>query len=192
LALVDSQVEASLKSLGRLLEGKMKQTIVTTVLFSLLVLQAFAETAQAQTAASANETESVAALRREFAAELRKLRLELVQQCLEFQQWKIRQLERDLEQVNSEQQRLVLEENSLRQEIAELAKQLSNMPNSEPEQTSGLEAVKTQLNERELPRLQAARPAVEQRVFELTEQLRREETRQRDLQQQAKRLQTEQ
>ena len=33
LAFVDSQVEASLKSLGRLLEGKMKQTIATTVLY---------------------------------------------------------------------------------------------------------------------------------------------------------------
>jgi hypothetical protein len=47
LALIDSQGEASLKSLGRLLEGKMKQTIVTTVVFSLLVFQGFAETAQA-------------------------------------------------------------------------------------------------------------------------------------------------
>jgi hypothetical protein len=32
LAFVDSQVEASLKSLGHLLEGKMKQTTATTVL----------------------------------------------------------------------------------------------------------------------------------------------------------------
>jgi hypothetical protein len=92
LAIIDSQGEASLKSLGDLLEGKMKQTIVKTVLFGLLVIQATAETAQAQTAASANETEGMAALRREFTAELRKLRLELVQQCLEFQQWKIEQV----------------------------------------------------------------------------------------------------
>jgi chromosome segregation ATPase len=168
----------------------MKQTIATTVLFGLLVLQAFVKTTQAQTAAPANETECVAALRQELAAELRKLRLELAEQSMEFQQWKIKQLERDLEQVNSEQQRLLLEENSLQQEIAELAKQPDNLP-SEPGQTSGLELVKTQLNEHELPRLRTARSKLDQRIFELTEQLRREEARQRDLQQQAKRLQTE-
>jgi hypothetical protein len=52
---IDSQVEASLRSLGHLLEGKMKQTKATTVLLRLLVLQAFAETAQALTAAPAVE-----------------------------------------------------------------------------------------------------------------------------------------
>jgi hypothetical protein len=37
----------------------------------------------------------MAALRREFAAELRRLRLGLVEQCLEFQQWKIKQVKKN-------------------------------------------------------------------------------------------------
>ena len=154
-------------------------------------LAAFARAAQAQTVTPANESEIVSELRRQSTSELRKLRLDLVQQGLEFQQWKIKQIERDLQQANAEQLRLVQEENSLQQDSAELAKQLNNS-NSEPAQTSEPEAMKTDLNERELLRLRTARSAVEQRVFELTEQLRREEIRQRDLQQQAKRLQTEQ
>jgi peptidoglycan hydrolase CwlO-like protein len=169
---------------------KMNQIITTTILLSLLTLAAFARAAQAQTITPASETESVSELRRQFTSELRKLRLDLVQQGLEFQQWKIKQLERDLQQASAEQQRLLQEENSLQQEFTELTKQLNNS-NSEPAQTGETEAMKTDLNERELARLRALRPSVEQRAFELTEQLRREETRQRDLQQQAKRLQTE-
>lgn len=170
----------------------MKQTIATTSLFCLLALGASAQSPQEQIAAPIYQTESLETLRRQFAADLRKLRLELLQQSLEFQQWKIKQLERDLQQATSEQQRLLHQESSLLQELAELTKELGNSTTIKPGQTSELEAMKIELNEHELPRLRAAQPAIDQRVSELTEQLRLEETRQRYLQQQATHLKTEQ
>jgi hypothetical protein len=62
----------------------MKQTIIMTILLSLLTLGAFAQAAEAQTATPADDT-GVAERRRQSTSELRKLRLELVQQGLEFQ-----------------------------------------------------------------------------------------------------------
>jgi hypothetical protein len=168
----------------------MKQTIDTMILFCLLALGAFAQVTHAQTVA--NESENITALRRQFESELRKLRLELLQQSLEFQQWKIKQLERDAQQAALEQQRLLHEENSLQQALAELLQQLSNLPTAGSGQTGELEAMKVELNDRELPRLRAMRPAIDQRVSELTDALRREEIRQRDLQKQANRLKSEQ
>jgi len=159
------------------------------ILFCLLALGAFAQTPHAQTVA--NESENVTALRRQFESELRKLRLELLQQGLEFQQWKIKQLERDAQQAALEQQRLLHEENSLQQELAELSRQLDDSPNAGSAQTSELEAMKTELNDQELPRLRARRPAIDQRVSELNDELRREEIRLRDLQKQANRLKSE-
>jgi hypothetical protein len=60
--------------------GNMKLTINTMILFCLLALGAFAQTSHAQTVA--NESENITALRRQFESELRKLRLELLQQSL--------------------------------------------------------------------------------------------------------------
>ena len=168
----------------------MKQTVNTMVLFCLLALGAYAQTPQAQSVA--NESENITALRRQFESELRKLRLELLQQSLEFQQWKIKQLERESQQAALEQQRLMHEENSLQQALGELTQQMNNLPPSASGQTGELEAMKTELNDQELPRLRAKRPAIDQRVSELTDALRREEIRQRDLQKQANRLKSEQ
>ncbi len=168
----------------------MKPIFNTMILFCLLSLGAFAQTARAQTVV--NESENITALRRQFESELRKLRLELLQQSLEFQQWKIKQLERDAHQAGLEQQRILHEENSLQQELTELSQQLNSSPGAGSGQTGELEAMKKELNDQELPRLRAMRPAIDQRVSELTDALRREEIRQRDLQKQADRLKSEQ
>jgi len=162
----------------------------TMILFCLLALGAFEQTLHAQ--AVAKEPENITALRRQFESELRKLRLELLQQSLEFQEWKIRRLEGEAQQAALEQQRLMREENSLQQALSELTQQMNTLPPSASGQTSELEAMKTELNDQELPRLRAKRPAIDQRVSELTDALRREEIRQRDLQKQANRLKSEQ
>jgi hypothetical protein len=126
--------------------------------------------------------EPVAPDLRQLTAEVHKLRAELIQQQLEFQEWKLNQLARDLQQLRAEQQRWVDEERSLEQELAALDGAAAP---TAPEAVSEAQALRT-ANDARTQRLRAR----QERLAELTAQWQQEETRRQQLAQQAQRLKT--
>ena len=132
---------------------------------------AFTLGAQAQTPAS--EAAQQAALNRQLLVEIRSLKRELLQQAVEFQQWKLDQINRELQKAQTEQQRLAYEGQLLQQEINELTVASDGQ--------SEIETLRTELTgERTQSFLNRQQPIVE-RVSILAEQSQKEEKRLRQL-----------
>lgn len=149
----------------------MKRIIIGLIAFCFFTLAIAAGTASAQTPGVQAETQ--AALNRQLLAEIKQLHLDLLRQRLEFQQWKLRQIERELQTAQAEQQRLAEEELAMQQVLADL----SNAPNGLAE----IEYLKKELTGSRTEKLRAGQQPVNLRVAELTEQLSREETQLRQL-----------
>lgn len=108
---------------------------------------------------------------RQLIAEIQQLRLELLRQCIEFQQWKLNQIERELHLAQSEQQRLISEERQTQQELNEVSVPI----------TGEGELLKAALTGDHRQKRLAHLQSVDQQVDELSERLRQEEGRLRQL-----------
>lgn len=122
------------------------------------------------TAAAGECTSPAAVVNQPFFRELLEVRLELYRQGLELQDWKLRQLDNEMEQARAEQGRLEREEQALRDEVAS--------PEGEEGEVGSRRAETTGV---ELPRLRQSRQANAQRITELTSQSSRERARQKTL-----------
>ena len=160
----------------------MKRTICTLLAFALLILLLLSASAVAQTAPTAADQ---AALLKQMTAEIKQLRAELIRQASEFQTWKLKQLERELLTVQSEQQYLRELENRLQQQLATL---VSHEPSANAEQTTELEIVRAAHIEDGLKPLQLKQQPLARREAELSEEISREKMRLQELQQKAEKL----
>ena len=104
--------------------------------------------------------------------EILQLRMELHRQGVEFQDWKIRHIENELQQAGAEARRLSEEERALIDEL--------NAPEGEPGESGSR---KEEITGSELPRLRELRSAQEQRVSQLSGWLAREQQRRQALEQ---------
>jgi chromosome segregation ATPase len=143
----------------------MKRTILL-----LACLCAFAISAIAQS--PGGETQPPNELTRQLLLEVKNLRLELLQQRVEFQQWKLNQIERELQLARAEQERLD-------EEGREIARELAAIPGSADEQKEG-ESLRAEAGG-QLRKLQSRQAPIRERVAELSAQHNREETRMRQL-----------
>ena len=107
-------------------------------------------------------------------------RRELLQQAIEFQQWKLQQISRELQQVQAEQQRLANEEQMMQLETAEIS--------AASDSQSELEMHKGELAGERSQRLRRRQLPVNERLSELMGQSLKEEKR---LQQLTEQLKTE-
>jgi hypothetical protein len=163
----------------------MKRSICTLMALGLLALLLMSATAAAQTALAAD---AQAPLLKQLAAELKQLRLEIIKQASEFQDWKLKQLERELLTTQNEQQRLRELESSLQQQLAGLTQPASHDPSSGAEQITELEIVKTTRTEDGLKPIQLKQQPLAEREAELREEISREKMRLQELQQKAEKL----
>lgn len=99
-------------------------------------------------------------------SEVRQLRRELVQQRIEFQQWKIEQLETALKEVKEQRETLEAEERAVQQALTDT----SAMDGDETA------TFRTELIETTLKKLRAQQAAEQQRESELQQKLAREQT----------------
>ncbi|MFN0110594.1 MAG: hypothetical protein ACKVZH_17190 [Blastocatellia bacterium] len=141
------------------------------IIFAFAIWLALTLGAQAQTPTS--ETQQQAAINRQLLTEIKSLRRELLQQAVEFQQWKLDQITRDLQQAQTEQQRLFHEEQLVQQEINELA--------AASDGQSELETLRSELSGERTQKLRIRQQPLAERVNTLTEQVQKEEKRLRQL-----------
>lgn len=164
----------------------MKRSVIAIIAFYLLTFVAGTAQAQkpdaanpARTASTSNtDAEKQAELNRQLISEIKQLRLDLLQQRIEFQQWKLRQIERELQAAQAEQQGLAMEERAMQHVLAELGN-ASNAPGE-------IEYLKNEMTGSRTEKLRARQQPVNQCVAELTVQLSREETQLRQLIEQMK------
>lgn len=132
---------------------------------------ALASAAAAQTQVS--ETPQQAAVNRQLLTEIKTLRRELLQQSIEFQQWKLEQINRALQQAQTEQQRIFHEGQWLQQEINELS--------AASDGKNEVEAIRNELTGERMQKQRARQQTLDERVTMLTEQAQQEEKRLRQL-----------
>ncbi|HEX4947532.1 MAG TPA: hypothetical protein VFZ34_12760 [Blastocatellia bacterium] len=147
----------------------MKQPFILLVMFCVVV--AVSATAQPV------KPDALTALQ----TEVRQLRRELVQQRIEFQQWKIEQLETALRAAKDERNTLESEERAVHQAL------------TEPGSAEGDEATnfRAELTENTLRKLQTRQAAAQQRETELQEKLTREQTILQSLEKRLRQVKTE-
>jgi hypothetical protein len=150
----------------------MKRLIITAITVGIFGLGTLASQAQAQT--SNPSAENQAALLNKISAELQQLRLEVIQQAIEFQNWKIKRLEREIPSIQSERQRLVAQEEAISQLIAELEKNEGIEKALQEGKITDLEALKATIPDDELKELSNRRSLITQREIELTDRLEQE------------------
>jgi GTPase involved in cell partitioning and DNA repair len=129
----------------------------------------------ATTTAQTTDVDKLTALQ----TEVRKLRVELLQQRIEFQQWKIAQLESDLKRVREEREKAEAEERAVQQAIAE----------ARTDEQEEIVSPKTELIETSLKQAQARQAAGQQHEMELQEKLAREQSVLQQLAARAKQMQ---
>lgn len=144
----------------------MRRQFILPVIFCLLA----AVSAVAQTA----PPDQLTALQ----TEVRQLRRELIQQRLEFQQWKIEQLEAALKEAQEEREKLEAEERAVHQALTEGS-------GTDGDETASFRA---ELIATTLKKLQARQVSGQQRESELQQKLAREQTVWRELTKRAKQM----
>ncbi len=167
----------------------MRRSILIAIVIGFLGFLVAAVPARAQTAiftqgrveADLSVTEALddgatdfTTLLAQLTVEVRKLRLDLLEQRLENQELKIAQLKRELEQVRVEQQEVQEKEQGLRQGIADLEKQLTESTLSATDREQ-LEAAKAGLVGNTLPRVRTEQQRIAEREAEVRERLERAE-----------------
>jgi hypothetical protein len=163
----------------------MKRNICTLLALVLLALLLLSAAAAAQNAPAADDQ---AAQLKQMAAELKQLRLEIVEQASEFQAWKLKQLERELLTIQSEQQRLRELEGNLQQRLVALAQHANHDSSSGAEPPGELAIVKATHAEDGLKPIQLKQQPLAEREAELKEEIGREKVRLQELQQKAEKL----
>jgi len=111
-------------------------------------------------------------------SEIRQLRLELIQQRMEFQQWKIAQLEAVLKVAKEEREAMEAEERAIHQSLTEVT-------TSEGDESARF---RTELTETSLRKLQIRQTASQQREADLQQKLAQEQTILQELSERARRL----
>ena len=129
-----------------------------------------------------SETTDVAALRQQLTTEVRSLRTDLLRQGIDFQEWKIKQLTRELQRLKTERERWEETEMSLRRQIANVEQNLATGASDEQE------GMKAELNGTHLRGVRnKSQPLVEQEA-ELHKQLEQEQQQLLALQTKLKKL----
>jgi chromosome segregation ATPase len=160
----------------------MTRAILSALILAVLGLIAVAGAARPHASVDQPEVASL----RQLSEEMKRLRLEVVRQGIEFQEWKVKQLERELQPLLGEQQRLEEQERLIQQRIAELNQQSSEV--AKADEVGEEESARNELTEKALKRLQEKRQPAGERSAELSEQLKREQQRLRELVQKARQL----
>jgi chromosome segregation ATPase len=160
----------------------MTRAILSALILAVLGLIAVAGAGRPPASGDQPEVASL----RQLSEEMKRLRLEVVRQGIEFQEWKVKQLERELQPLLGEQQRLEEQERLIQQRIAELNQQTSEA--AKADEVGEEESARTELTEKALKRLQEKRQPADERSAELSEQLKREQQRLRELVQRARQL----
>ncbi len=144
----------------------MRQQFILPLIFCAL--------AAVSAAAQTMNPDKLAALQ----TEVRQLRLELIQQRIEFQQWKIEQLEALLKEAQDEREKLEGEERAVQQAMTEVSA-------TEGDETA---TFRTELTETTLKRLQLQQASGQQRESEWQQKLTREQVILQALEKRAKQL----
>src|SRR5262249_1664492 len=127
--------------------GQMKKSVLTATALGFLVFMTVAGRVHAQ--APNQSAESQAAQLRQISAELRRLRLEVIQQAIDFQNWKIARLERELQPIQNERRGLSEREQAITQLVAEFNNHRTNTATAQ-EAVEEMEAMKAAYTEKEL------------------------------------------
>ena len=163
----------------------MKKSILTAMTVGLLAFITMAGRAHAQDPNQGAENQ--AALLQQTSAELRRLRLEVIEQAIEFQNWKIMRLERELQPIQDELRRLSEREQAITQLVADLNNHRTNTSPAQ-EELEEIEAAKAAYTEKGLKKLSIKRQLAAQRETELTEQLEHERRRLQEFIEKARKL----
>ncbi|MCI0392166.1 MAG: hypothetical protein MOB07_25830 [Acidobacteria bacterium] len=160
----------------------MKRSIRAIMAFCLpaLLLTPGAITARPTPAA-----DDQAILVKQMAAEIKRLRLEVIEQAIEFQNWKLKRLEGELLVTQREQQRLRELESSIQLQLAGLAPHVSHEPSSGAEHVGKMEIVKAAHTEDGLKPIQLKQQSIAELEAELREDIGREKARLQELRQKA-------
>lgn len=146
----------------------------------LLTLIVFAVVSGAQPGAARTEQSDVAELRQQFKAELTGLRVELLEQGLEFQRWKIAQLDRELQRVEAETRQLDEAEQGIFRQLAEVEQSIE--PAAGESETHGEQTgMKAQLTGPRLRGVQTKRQPLLAQADDLRGQLRQEREHEQEL-----------
>jgi hypothetical protein len=130
----------------------MYKTVILRMIFCVV--------ATLSAAAQTTNSDKLTALQ----TEIRQLRLELVQQHIEFQQWKIEQLETALKDARDDREQLDVEERAAHQALVDSSA-------AEGDETTSFRA---ELTETTLKKLRARQASAQQRESELQQRLTRE------------------
>jgi chromosome segregation ATPase len=185
----------------------MKVNKVWAGLACLLALAALVRLSGAPVGAAQGEAETLAALRQQFQVELTGLRAEMLQQGVEFQEWKIRQLERELRRVEADDRGLEESEQSVLRQLAEVEQSIAQSaaagagqsaePRGEP--SAGGEAralgeqegARAELGGTHLRGVRAKRQPLAEQAAEIRAQIRDEEQRLQELRRKLQQLKAE-
>jgi chromosome segregation ATPase len=149
------------------------------------------------------EAETLAAVRTQFKAEVAGLRAEMLQQGVEFQEWKIKQLERELRRVEADDRGLEEAEQSVLRQIAEVEQGIAQSPaqGGEPRSEPSPEGEARALGEQEgaraelrgthLKGVQSKRQPLAEQAAEIRAQIRDEEQRLQELRKRLQQLKAE-
>jgi hypothetical protein len=163
----------------------MKKYIVTATTVGFLTFMTMSGRVHAQAPNQSAGTQ--AAMLQQTSAELRRLRLEVIEQAIEFQNWKIMRLERELRPIHDELRRLSEREQAITQLVADLNNHRTNT-SSDQEALEEIEAAKAAYTEKGLKKLSIKRQLATQRETELTEQLELERRRLQEFIEKARKL----
>jgi len=172
----------------------MKRARSFTATISLLILASitsFAQTVDSNNQANSNASNQQAAnlsvVVKQLAAEMKTLKTEVFKLKLELQQAMMERLERDLQEVRANKQRMEERGNEFQREMAALDERLSQ-PIYENEERMELENAKAKLMERGQPKPRAADQQVSQQEAELSQRLAREQEIWQEMVEKAKKL----
>jgi len=163
----------------------MKKYIVTATTVGFLTFMTMSGRVHAQAPNQSAGTQ--AAMLQQTSAELRRLRLEVIEQAIEFQNWKIMRLERELQPIQDELRRLSEREQAIAQLVADLNNHRTNTSPAQ-EALEEIEAAKAAYTEKGLKKLSIKRQLAAQRETELTEQLEQERRRLQEFIEKARKL----
>ena len=138
----------------------------------------------AQVKPTATDTEDLAALVRQSRQEIRKLRLEILQQGIEFQCWKINLLEKESAQVQQELDQLKEQEQRVHQQRANLSDPVAN-PSGEADE------LRKDFPGNRLKAINEKQQSLEQREMELRNQLTEEKNKLQELLMKEKKIRTD-
>lgn len=128
-----------------------------------------------------DELPEVKVLRQQFHSELTGLRAELLEQGLEFQRWKINQLERELQRLEPDLRRLEETEQELRRHLADIEQNLEPSSSSEGRALGEQAGMKAELSNRQLNTVQKKQQLLLEQITELQRQLQHEQKREQEL-----------